>query len=451
MKKIAPLFYIVLLIITPAYIHAQDGWTTFGPDSSIISEQTGSVQELIADNNGNFYTTIAFKNYNNPTLSKYYVAKYDGTAWAELGIGGNALNANGEITMLACDKKNNIYAAGFFTNANGQYYVAKWNGTTWAQVGGNALNAYANTYQYINSIALDTAGNLYVTGSFVNGSGKYYVAKWGGAVWTEVGTGVNALNPTKYIKKIKCDNSNNLYAVDYKNAINKRCAAKWNGTAWTELGAGVDTFPLKNSCVAIEIDKSGNLYVGEDYGYPNGFGTSSVGGYAYKWNGATWAKVDNFYSEWGVLALATDTSGNVYATTYVDSSITITTVYKWNGLSWKQVGNAGIGINATDEIYTLLYNKGTLYAGGSIKNAKGKKYIAQYTPANYITYIFTGDGAWENAANWNTGKVPDINAEVIIASGKTVTINSNPTIRSIKIDPSATVTVSSGYELTVLH
>lgn len=447
MQKITHFIYIVLLIITPTCIHAQDGWSQFGPDSSIISEQPDAIGNLIADNNGNFYTTIS--NYDSHT---FYVAKYDGTSWAELGTGVNALNANRRITMLACDKANNVYAAGTFTNANGKYYVAKWNGTSWTELDPNSLNANASQYQYINSLALDTAGNIYVTGVFVNDSGKYYVAKWDGTTWTEVGTGGNALNLKKYIKELKSDNFGNLYAVDFLNADSIRCSAKWNGTTWTQLGAGA-AYPVINGTMSVEVDNLGNLYVGENYGYPNGF--TPVGGYVYKWNGTSWSKLGNdtnyLYSRGGVLALAKDNSGNIYASKYLDTNVTITTIYKWDGVSWKQAGNESIGLNASGEIHFILNNNGTLYTGGSIKNDKGKNYIAKYTPINYITYTFTGNGAWENPANWSTGKIPDMNTDVIIAIGKTVTINSNQTIRSIKIDTSATVTVSTGYVLTVLH
>ena len=57
---------------------------------------------------------------------------------------------------------------------------------------------------------------------------------------------------------------------------------------------------------------------------------------------------------------------------------------------------------------------------------------------------------WNNAANWTCNAVPDRNTDVTINSGNLM-INSNVTIRSLKVNPGATVTVNTGYTLTVLH
>ena len=58
--------------------------------------------------------------------------------------------------------------------------------------------------------------------------------------------------------------------------------------------------------------------------------------------------------------------------------------------------------------------------------------------------------AWENTANWNCNSIPDANTDVIINNG-TVVVNSNASCRSIKVNPAASVTVNSGFKLTVFH
>jgi hypothetical protein len=67
--------------------------------------------------------------------------------------------------------------------------------------------------------------------------------------------------------------------------------------------------------------------------------------------------------------------------------------------------------------------------------------------------IWTGSvsSAWENPGNWSCGKIPDQYTEVIIPYGKTVIINSNPTIQNIKVNATANVTVNTGYKLTILN
>jgi hypothetical protein len=62
----------------------------------------------------------------------------------------------------------------------------------------------------------------------------------------------------------------------------------------------------------------------------------------------------------------------------------------------------------------------------------------------------TANPAWENPANWSCGTVPDSNTDVVINSGSIV-INSNVTVRTLMVSPGASLTVSTGYTLTVLH
>lgn len=57
---------------------------------------------------------------------------------------------------------------------------------------------------------------------------------------------------------------------------------------------------------------------------------------------------------------------------------------------------------------------------------------------------------WENSANWSCGSIPDINTDVIINSG-TVVINSNVSIRSLKINSGVNITVNGGFNLSITH
>jgi hypothetical protein len=58
---------------------------------------------------------------------------------------------------------------------------------------------------------------------------------------------------------------------------------------------------------------------------------------------------------------------------------------------------------------------------------------------------------WENAANWSCGTVPGFSTDVVIPAGSTVVLNSNTTIRSLKLEPGASFTVATGYTLTVTN
>jgi len=70
-----------------------------------------------------------------------------------------------------------------------------------------------------------------------------------------------------------------------------------------------------------------------------------------------------------------------------------------------------------------------------------------------IPYIWKGtaNAAWENPANWNMNKVPDIYSAVVIPSSvpNYPQVNSNANCYSISVAPSATVLVKTGFVLNV--
>jgi hypothetical protein len=58
--------------------------------------------------------------------------------------------------------------------------------------------------------------------------------------------------------------------------------------------------------------------------------------------------------------------------------------------------------------------------------------------------------AWENAGNWSCG-VPTATTDVTIPGGATIVINSDAHARSLAVNPTANITVNTGFILTVHH
>ena len=54
----------------------------------------------------------------------------------------------------------------------------------WIELGGRNTSTF---HYVINSITLDTTGNVYAAGRFVNDYGNCYIAKWNGKEWYELG------------------------------------------------------------------------------------------------------------------------------------------------------------------------------------------------------------------------------------------------------------------------
>ena len=176
--------------------------------------------------------------------------------WSPLGNYPNSGVFNDAIKCLTKDKSGNLYAAGTFYNDSGKYYVAKWNGSSWNELGG--INGGKFNWD-INCLTTDTMGNVYAAGEFYNDSGKNYVAKWNGINWVELG-GANSSKFNGWINTVTTDLNGNVYAAgQFYNDSSKSYIAKWDGSKWVEMG-GRNKSNFIGTINSIKIDKSGNIY-----------------------------------------------------------------------------------------------------------------------------------------------------------------------------------------------
>ncbi len=65
------------------------------------------------------------------------------------------------------------------------------------------------------------------------------------------------------------------------------------------------------------------------------------------------------------------------------------------------------------------------------------------------TWLATGSTAWEDPANWDCGKIPDNNTDVILSSGNVI-ISISTACRSVVIKPGAKLTVKTGVNFKIL-
>ncbi len=315
-----------------------------------------------------------------------------GQGWFELGTGDRALKANQPILTLCSDSCGNIYAAGSFNDTHtgfGKYYVARWDAMLhyWSQVGigSNALNAN----DMISSICIDKYGNVYAAGSFTedstSSSGYMYVAKWDGTIWSELGTGINALKAHGPINSICVDDSGNVYAAgNFRNSYGESYVAKWNGAHWNEL-AGLHANLFINS---ICVDHSLNIYAAGTF--------SDTGGHKYvaKWANSlsAWTELGSGFDSVGTIidiaAVIVDSMNNVFAAVnfgHVYTSITRSNVFAWDGTSWSMAGGVANALNANNNIFTLEGGDNNfIYAAGQFTNSVNRQYVAKYDKASKL-------------------------------------------------------------------
>lgn len=215
-------------------------------------------------------------------------ARWDGSAWHAIGgfSGGSNL-----YTLVAIGKS--VYAGGQFTVINSElrFGIARWDGSAWFDVGGGVRGGYPATIAFkpfggtmfvlgnfssvgglsvtasqlgsftttdipailwsnaagtggtdgiIRAVASDMSGNVYVGGDFttIMGVAANHIAKWDGATWTALGSGLTRSSGQTTVRAILVDGAN-IYAggiFDASGATPIHNLGVWNGSAWSGLG-----------------------------------------------------------------------------------------------------------------------------------------------------------------------------------------------------------------------
>ncbi|HKR05478.1 MAG TPA: T9SS type A sorting domain-containing protein [Bacteroidia bacterium] len=205
-------------------------WSAAGMDCPI------STVNCFAVHNGELYA-----GGQGSGLVKVCVAKWTGTNW----IGLDTEAGNTDVYALA-SYNGDLYAGGAFTNFNGTGAagVAKWNGSAWSDIGSGftAFNV-ARAFAVFNN-------KLYIGGGFTTAGGiaANNIVSWDGASWTALSGGVNS-----GVQSL-LSNGNKLFVGGMfwmVNGVTANRAAYWNGSSWTvlgtDLGSGAKTISIYNN------------------------------------------------------------------------------------------------------------------------------------------------------------------------------------------------------------
>jgi hypothetical protein len=328
---------------------------------------------VVLDAKGNLYSVGDFSNAGG--LYVPYVAKWNGTAWSALGSGLTLGHDPGPgVHALASDSAGNVYVGGSFMTSSGviAFDIAKWDGTNWSPLG-SGVQPTLYPYTPVNALVCDHAGNLYVGGNFISagGVGATNVAKWDGTNWSALGSGTS-----DSVLALALDGSGNLYvggAFTSAGGVSANRIAKWNGSAWSALGSGMDNGTNPARVDALVCDGSNNLYA---CGYFTNAGAVSASNIA-EWNGNVWSPLGSGMGG-EVMALTVDSSRNLYAgaAPWGPNGPPVLTnpicIAKWNGTDWSTLGS-GVGgsvFGFGPSVGSLVIDgSGNLYAGGNFTTA----------------------------------------------------------------------------------
>lgn len=345
------------------------------------------------------------------TDGQFFVAKWDGNTWSELGKGSNALKANGVITALVCDKSGNIYAAGSFTNDTESHYIAKWDGSSWSELGPGYNFHHSLTGSGFTTLAIDKSDRLYAAGYFATGTTSpeayYYLVTWNGTSWESLGSDAHALQVNGKILNIAVDDIGNVYAAGLFDSSTENTGnpyvAHWNGSSWSALG-DKNSIPMDAHIALLTCDPSGQVYAA------GGFINAGGEEYIAHWDGTGWKKLNIDEgskvpdAEMHITALNVDAAGALYAGLFFQGSENFYSVTQWNGTGWTILGTGQHAPFGNNSIKCIAFD-----LSGNVYAASGQQIIRKFE------------------------RLPVTTAATRSADTKTVALYPNPSARRVQI------------------
>ncbi|MFY9342957.1 MAG: hypothetical protein WAT39_10740 [Planctomycetota bacterium] len=354
-----------------AYDPASGTWSALGSGTSGIA---GNVMALATLPNGDLVAGGAFTSAGGAAAN--CIARWNGTTWSALGSGMQyqySGSTQAWVTALQILPNGDLVAAGRFTAAGGvpANCVARWDGSAWSALGSGMGPAYA--YPTVNALAALPNGELVAGGVFTTagGAAANNIARWNGATWSAVGTGLN--DTVQCLTTLSNGDvvAGGLFTTAGGTTANH--IARWNGTAWSALGTGVD-----GQVSAVATRPNGDIVAGGYFTTAGGVAAIRIA----RWDGTTWSALGSGTNE-GVRSLANLPNGDLVAGGYFDAAGGVVAKYvaRWDGAAWSALAT---GTNSLVRALAVLPN-GDLVAGGFFTTIGGvsANHIARWNGATW--------------------------------------------------------------------
>jgi len=145
-----------------------------------------------------------------------------------------------------------------------------------------------------------------------------------------------------------------------------------------------------------------------------------------------------------------DSTGTNKQVTYFGTGSTIERLDPYGDIMYLNGGTLYLAINGGSLLPTALgslalYNASVYYRDSSWYVVEGN-YLYKILVNAYVT---VADGNWNDPSVWQDNMVPQANADVIVKNN--ITVNTNVTCNSLKVIQPASVTVLTGFNITVTH
>jgi hypothetical protein len=222
-------------------------WAAVGP---VVPNPVG-IQHLAVFDDGRGSRLYAGGNFTSiGGVAANRIARLDKGGWSALQSGLQGGDPSIIDAMQPFDDGSGpaLYVSGQFTSAGGVAVngLARWNGRQWSSIGGAGTPGGRRVY------ALETFDDgsgpaLYVGGDFeiFGGVSAHNLARWNGQTWSNVAGSMNAEGEVYCLAAVNGGSSNALYVGGpfvSAGGVAVRRAAKWDGATWTPLGTGLAAY-----------------------------------------------------------------------------------------------------------------------------------------------------------------------------------------------------------------
>jgi hypothetical protein len=236
----------------------------------------GRVETLLTLPNGDLIAGGSFTSIGG--IAANGIARRTSAGWQPFGSGmlppaGWTVPAT--VTVVARMPNGDLVAGGYFGSAGGvaANHIARWNGTSWAPLGTGAGGVSGQFFPFqpqVAALAVLPNGDLAVGGHFLaaGGTAVQHLARWDGALWHDVGGGVQSshLNPLPLVQAIAVMANGDVaiggqfvFAGSGAGTILAANFARWNGTAWTAMSTGWDAGGMFGPVQQLSVLPNGDL------------------------------------------------------------------------------------------------------------------------------------------------------------------------------------------------
>ena len=354
----------------------------------------------------NLFSTYLYTGKGSTEIFSSGVAlSSNASPWTTNSLTFSGLNSGSSVTS---DSSGNYYVCGFYGSTY-RGFLAKYNSfgvLQWQKVITSSIN-------YINRIAVDSSGNVYVTASSGN---SIYLIKYNSTGTIQWQRNLSDSNASGYNNNSLCiDSSGNIYITGALSVSKYIALAKYNSSGtlqWQrKITVSGDSFQDLGGVV---VDSNNNVYVS----YTT---ASTIKNYILKYNSAgvlQWQRMLSANQVQGI-SIAIDSNNNVCITGYYISGQSVAFVAQYNSsgvLQWQR-SLAWAATNSISSNSISVDNNNNIYIGGYF-GSPPLGFVAKYNSSGAIQWqrqISTNNifGGYINAINadsnnnvYITGQIP---------------------------------------------